>query len=104
MGWGNCGTDSSGRPIGYAVEATCDAENCNRRIDRGLSYVCGSMHGGWTHGCGRYFCASHLLSGFDAGDHFEQLCAECAEAYFKANPPDPPAEPGCPHQPPRERR
>jgi len=41
MGWANCGTDSNGRPIGYAHEATCDHPECNAAIHRGLSYACG---------------------------------------------------------------
>jgi hypothetical protein len=45
MGWANCGEDSRGRPIGYAWEATCDRPGCNAKIDRGLAYACGGMHG-----------------------------------------------------------
>jgi hypothetical protein len=45
MGWGNCGFDKQGRPIGYVHEAYCDHPGCNKKIDRGLSYVCGTMHG-----------------------------------------------------------
>lgn len=45
MGWGNCGRDSKGRPIGYLHAATCDHPGCDAKIDRGLSYACGQMHG-----------------------------------------------------------
>ena len=58
MGWANCGTDEYGRPIGYAWPAVCDYPGCDRRIDRGLGYVCGTMHGG-EDGCGRYYCDTH---------------------------------------------
>ena len=30
------------------------------KIDRGLSYVCGRMHGGGNEGCGKHFCPEHL--------------------------------------------
>ena len=82
MGWGHCGTDDEGRPIGYAVEATCDQEGCGALIDRGLSYVCGSMHGGGNHGCGRYFCTKHLHC-VSAED---QLCVLCAKAWRDKHP------------------
>lgn len=75
MGWADCGFDDKGRPIGYAHEAVCDFEDCDRKIDRGLSYVCGSMHGGGEFGCGGYFCSAHL--------HYyktEQLCRACYDA------------------------
>ena len=37
MGWGNCGTDSKGRPIGYLHRGKCDHKGCKERIDRGLT-------------------------------------------------------------------
>lgn len=58
MGWAHCGTDDLDRQIGYGVAAVCDAEGCDIWIDRGLGYVCGTMHGG-EGGCGRYFCEAH---------------------------------------------
>ena len=39
MGWGDCGTDVNGRPIGYLYESTCDHPGCNKKIDRGLSVI-----------------------------------------------------------------
>lgn len=45
MGWGNCGRDRRGRPIGYMFPATCDHPDCLEEIDRGLSFACGDMHG-----------------------------------------------------------
>lgn len=66
MGWANCGTDSKGRPIGYAHEGTCDASGCNAPIDRGLAYACGEMHGeghidtdSTPVTCEGYFCTAH---------------------------------------------
>ncbi len=73
MGWANCGQDSRGRNIGYAVRARCDYPGCNVRIDRGLANACGGMHGTSTLGgmdgfdwdatfpsCEGYFCGGHL--------------------------------------------
>jgi len=60
MGWADCGRDERGRRIGYAFAARCDQPGCYRRIDRGLSFVCGGMHGGAGKGCGGYFCSAHL--------------------------------------------
>jgi len=66
MGWSDCGKDSKGRPIGYGYNAQCDRPGCNTKIDRGLSYVCGLMHGNYTADggyfcCESYFCARHLF-------------------------------------------
>ena len=63
MGWSDCGDDDLGRPIGYGHEATCDAAGCSAQIHRGLSYVCGGMHGGDGVGCGLYFCTEHKTVG-----------------------------------------
>lgn len=82
MGWGHCGHDDDDRPIGYAITATCDEPGCSAKIDRGLAYACGGMHGGGKHGCGRYFCPAHLV----VGGASEQLCAACLKAYDEAHP------------------
>lgn len=60
MGWANYGEDSQGRPIGYAHEAICDHPSCDAKIDRGLSYACGDMHGDDEISCEKYFCDDHL--------------------------------------------
>ena len=78
MGWGNCGTDSQGRSIGYNFEATCDADGCTAEIDRGLSYACGGMHGGGEHMCEGYFCPDHLTPGGEPAGH--AICHECSKA------------------------
>lgn len=64
MGWADCGDDSQGRPIGYAHEALCDFEGCDKQIDRGLAYACGGMHGedNPEGACEGYFCYEHLES------------------------------------------
>lgn len=88
MGWAT-GTNQMGRDIGYAVEATCDFPGCNAEIDRGLAYVCGGMHDGGEHGCGDYFCYSHLLMGVGIPD---QLCKQCCDLYEKHHPEEIAAE------------
>ena len=69
MGYANCGKDSQGRPIGYAVDAICDHDGCDAVIDRGMGYACGGDHGLMTHSnhpmgenlsCEKYFCGKHL--------------------------------------------
>mgnify|MGYP000138437080 CR=1 FL=1 len=86
MGWANCGEDSKGRPIGYAHAATCDHPGCEARIDRGLSYACGGMHGtapaeGSFDVCEGYFCTTHLshveAPGEGAGGCLVAVCAQC---------------------------
>jgi hypothetical protein len=73
MGWGNCGSDSKGRPIGYVHAATCDHPGCTKKIDRGLAYACGGMHGPGAYlggdddvdwqdvSCEGYFCEEHMV-------------------------------------------
>ena len=79
MGWSYCGKNqTTGDEMGYSVQGTCAKDGCGAAIDHGLSYVCGGMHEGGTHGCGRYFCSVHLAYyPVDANDDNEQLCAEC---------------------------
>ncbi len=82
MGWANCGTDPKGREIGYAHEATCDHPDCHEEIDRGLSYVCGGMHGGDGIGCGDYFCGEHMTymetkAPYKFMQKCVQVCYEC---------------------------
>ena len=83
MGWGNCGLDSKGRPIGYTHEATCDHPGCDAKIDRGLSYVCGMMHGEDEWSCEGYFCPEHRFTAPVECDHVAieagSLCAECCK-------------------------
>lgn len=90
MGW-SYGRNHEGREIGYGVEAECDQDGCDTKIDRGLAYVCGGMHdAGFGVGCGRYFCHenSHLVyTGVEDDETGEdrtpgvQLCLACAAAW-----------------------
>ena len=72
MGW-SIGYDTNwGRDIGYGVPATCDHPECNEKIDRGLSFICGAEPYGGKKGCGLYFCHAHLQG-------YPQRCERCAE-------------------------
>lgn len=77
MSWSHCGKDKQGRLIGYAHEAVCDHEGCNKIIDRGLSYACGGMHGEDEHSCDKYFCSEHLEWTLDLGDEYKNVCEAC---------------------------
>ena len=81
MGWGDCGTDEDGRPIGYVFAATCDEEGCEAKIDRGLGYACGGMHGFNEWDCDKYFCGDHLIMGAPV-----QLCKACSQRHSKLPP------------------
>lgn len=77
MGWGDCGEDSKGRPIGYVHEATCDHPGCDKKIDRGLSYACGDMHGETEYGCEKYFCSEHRENIVEDEGDFNHICDGC---------------------------
>lgn len=74
MGW-SIGFDSNwNRDIGYGVPAICDYPGCNKKINRGLAYVCGSEPYGGSRGCGLYFCEEHRTHHHRLG---VQLCFRC---------------------------
>ena len=99
MAWGNCGTDSKGRPIGYAQGATCDEPGCKAKIDRGLSYACGGMHGDDdpAGSCERYFCDEHLV--YTSLPSAARFCRSCADQVADLEDEDeddePPGPNGC---------
>lgn len=76
----------NGRKVGYAVRAKCDKKGCKEKIDRGLAYVCGGMHGGGEYGCGGYFCENHLRSFWIENGPKGSFCLECAEELDKKYP------------------
>lgn len=81
MGWAFC-VNARGREVGYGIEATCDEPGCLAEIDRGLDYVCGGMHDGGDHGCGKYFCGQHTSYAWrDDEPVSEQLCTACKKAF-----------------------
>lgn len=80
MGW-SVGVDRDGRDIGYGVPALCDYPGCNKKIDRGLSYVCGMINtDGEDRGCGLHFCPDHM----GWSPKYGQLCKQC---YPRMKPP-----------------
>lgn len=75
MGYGVYYDTRRDRDLGYGVPAICDHPDCDKEIDRGLSYVCGGEPYGNEYGCGLYFCFEHL-------HHCEdevQKCERCIE-------------------------
>jgi len=83
MGWGNCGADSEGRPIGYVFKAQCDHPSCNESIDRGLSYACGGMHGEDEYSCEKYFCEDHISEYLETSDgRTIRICKGCAKQHL----------------------
>lgn len=73
MGWA-VGEGKDGRDIGYGVPALCDHPDCNEKIDRGLSFVCGMINTeGEDRGCGLHFCTAHLRY----SPRYGQLCFHC---------------------------
>lgn len=76
MGWSIGYDEKWKRDIGYGVPAVCDHPDCNKSIDRGLSYVCGSEPYGGDHGCGLYFCTDHLYWGQNDPNMCERCCDE----------------------------
>lgn len=84
MGWGDCGEDSQGRNIGYVWSAVCDHTGCDEKIDRGLAYVCGSMHGDDEYSCEKYFCHEHKQNCIDTQDgDCMSLCDDCFDKVKK---------------------
>lgn len=69
MGWSIGYDEKNKRDIGYGVPAICDHPECNKEINRGLSYVCGGEPSGGDCGCGLHFCWYHLSAG--------SLCERC---------------------------
>lgn len=73
MSWAH-GVLPDGREVGYGVPTICGEPGCDTAIDRGLSYLCGRMHGDEQYGCGGYFCEEHLFFGSPTGN---QQCDRC---------------------------
>lgn len=75
------------RDIGYGVPAVCDLPKCDKEIDRGLAFVCGSDSYGGEYGCGLYFCSEHFEYRQPHGSNtLIQLCPRC---YRYRKPYDP---------------
>lgn len=88
MGWSDCGKDSRGRRIGYGFPAKCDHRGCRKRIDRGLAYACGGMHGQQdTYGevwvCEGYFCENHRVHVELKSGNCVSVCLACEKTLEK---------------------
>jgi hypothetical protein len=87
MGWSVGYDENWKRDIGYGVPSICDHPDCNKEIDRGLSYVCGGQPYGGEKGCGLYFCNEHLSYGLKAdGGGWFQGCDRCVEGKAPSAP------------------
>lgn len=82
---------------GYGVPAVCEHPDCNKEIDRGISFACGGEPFS-EHGCDRYFCEKHREYHYwdiEEGDwcKHEEDCecevAEVCERCFENKPPFP---------------
>lgn len=71
MGWGYGEVWRRGEliEVGYGVDAQCEHPDCSEEIDRGLGWLCGSMHGDPEDGCGGYFCGNHEIN-HDCPDNY----------------------------------
>lgn len=66
---------------GYGVPAICEHPNCNKEIDRGVSYACGGEPFS-QRGCDMYFCEEHLFYkkvNEDGERVFKPLCERCCD-------------------------
>ncbi len=81
MGW-EVGTNSEGRDVGYGVPAICDHPDCNKKIDRGIAYICGAEPDGGEDGCGLFFCEEHQVG-------YSQKCVCCTNRRRKPFTPKP---------------
>ena len=91
MGWAVGYDRNWNRHIGYGVPSACDHPDCDKEIDRGLGYVCGGDMYGGEHGCGLFFCGSHLYyvnnPNLPSDDQWSpQLCERCAEGFMLLDP------------------
>jgi len=77
----------NGKPCGYSVDAICEHEGCEAKIDRGLAYACGDEPGEGSYYCAGYFCGKHLSyrsvpdNEDRDGKSIVQVCPECAKAW-----------------------
>ncbi len=79
MGWSIGFEAARNRDIGYGVPAYCDHPECTEKIDRGLGYVCGGDAYGGEHGCGLFFCSTHLHMAGSRRDN-KPLCVRCLKS------------------------
>lgn len=71
------GTDKNGRKIGFGVRAECDAPGCNKLVNRGVAFACGTKHGEGKYCCDKYFCSRHLHYYKDPDGNMICVCSAC---------------------------
>ncbi|TXS22408.1 hypothetical protein EAO70_05985 [Streptomyces sp. adm13(2018)] len=88
MGYASYTIQRNGETIeaGYGIDATCEEPGCDADIDRGLAHLCGQTPGGDEHGCGGYYCGSHLCIG--PSDETGDLCGRCTAALARTQRED----------------
>ena len=91
MGWSLGFDEHWNRDVGYEVPAKCDHPDCDEKIDRGISYICGGQVYGGEHGCGLFFCDSHLYYR-QAAVRLVQVCERCDTGQEPFGPSDDLAE------------
>jgi len=84
------------RWIGYGVPSYCDHPGCYKKIDRGLSHICGGLYYE-EHGCGLVFCSDHLVEVRQDGDDYFSVCERCRDGK-KPYKPSPDTEEWIEHQ------
>lgn len=63
------------RHRGYGVPAECDHPECDAKIDRGLTYMCGDGH---VDSCELFFCMEHKSNVIEDGDDSAAwVCERC---------------------------
>ena len=92
-----------GRFGGWEVPAICEHPDCNKEIDRGISYACGGEPRS-DPGCDKYFCEKHLISSdclahidedecekYSGDCEYQDLCERCIkdEVEFDYKPEHP---------------
>lgn len=72
---------------GYGVPTICEHPDCDKEIDRGMSYACGGEpFSEW--GCDRYFCEKHRSPHcFNTGN--SRTCIEVCDRCLKRKSPFP---------------
>ena len=81
MSWAIGYDDTWKRDIGYGVPAYCDYPGCEKKINRGLAYVCCEQQPyGGGNGCGRYFCPEHTMINYGPDDEDEEPCCAHEDA------------------------
>lgn len=84
--------EHNGRDQGYGVPAKCDHPGCDKDIDRGIGYACGSDP---MENCGLFFFGEHsqhdktFVPEAEQERHDWGVCERCAKEYAEPFEPSP---------------